>query len=607
MIKRIFLLILVIFTSCEIDNSIPITNSYELTRQTPNHGGLPQPFIVGGDVVNPACPDCKYPFMVSIQSGWGGHFCGGSLVREDWGVTAAHCVNNDAPTDLVVKIGLHDQNNTQGSETRNVTQIIIHPNYDSWSLDNDYALLQLSEPSTFQPIKLITDESHDNDGIMTTTMGWGTTSSGGWSSDVLLEVDVPIDDNCGFIGDEITENMICAGDENGGEDSCQGDSGGPLIVEWNNEYELIGIVSWGYGCADAGYPGVYSRIESKKDWFFSYIGEPEIEPIVEVAEIGFGNAQNGSIEITLDNPIPTAGFQFDVVTTNNFTIIGAIGGLAEDLGFSVSTSETGVVVGFSFQGTLIPAGNHVLTNLIFEGENQSEFCLVNGVIDGLDVQYGGCTTVTQNPQAYVSFGDNTISTLDIAIISEVDIAGFQFNIEGVEVVDAFGGLAEENNFTLNLGDNTILGFSFSGDLIPASDGVMVTIQFNGNHLDEVCLTDLVLSNDLGSNVFVETGDCIILDLILPGDLNFDEMVNVVDIVTLVNIILGEPISGPSQFLAADVNGDEVLNILDIVNIVSIVLNTTFSQSVEWLEVNYPQLETKMRLKNLNIDWRKNVQ
>ena len=67
-----------------------------------------------------------------------------------------------------------------------------------------------------------------------------------------------------------------------------------------------------------------------------------------------------------------------------------------------------------------------------------------------------------HPQAYVSFGDNTISTLDIAIISEVDIAGFQFNIERVEVLDAFGGLAEENNFTMNVGQGTVLGFSFSG-------------------------------------------------------------------------------------------------------------------------------------------------
>ena len=73
-----------------------------------------------------------------------------------------------------------NQYGTTGSETRYVDQVITHPNYDGWSLDNDYALLHLTEPSSFEPIKLITDESHDNDGVWTTTMGWGATSSGGW-------------------------------------------------------------------------------------------------------------------------------------------------------------------------------------------------------------------------------------------------------------------------------------------------------------------------------------------------------------------------------------------------------------------------------------------
>ena len=298
-------LILMLMNSCTESNPMtmeepccvtpPYHEVMSMEQHTMEPGELPQPMIVGGYPVNPACPNCKYPFMVSLQTdGWfGGHFCGGSLVREDWVVTAAHCVQGDSPSSIEVVIGLHNVNGTTGQQTRNVDAIIIHPQYSGNSLDNDYALLHLTQPITdFEPIKLATSDSHDDEPVISTTMGWGATSSGGSSSAILLEVDVPIDDSCGsYSNSSITNNMVCAGDSNGGEDSCQGDSGGPLIMtNSDGEYELIGIVSWGYGCAEAQYPGVYSRIYPRLDWFFGYIGEPEEEFEVDLfGDINFDN------------------------------------------------------------------------------------------------------------------------------------------------------------------------------------------------------------------------------------------------------------------------------------------------------------------------------
>ena len=249
--KKLFLIMLLVLFGCNQDITQPQDELFTMSMEQPttNPGDLPEPFIVGGEEVDPECPDCKYPFMVSVQTNGGWHFCGGSLVREDWVVTAAHCVQGESPGNISVKIGMHNINGTTGSETRYADQIIVHPNYSSNSLNNDYALIHLTSPSSFEPIQLVTSDSHDDEPVMSTTMGWGATSSGGWSSNVLLEVDVPIDNSCGnYSNNEITNQMVCAGDSNGGEDSCQGDSGGPLIMTNDEgEYELIGVVSWGYG------------------------------------------------------------------------------------------------------------------------------------------------------------------------------------------------------------------------------------------------------------------------------------------------------------------------------------------------------------------------
>ncbi len=226
--------------------------------------------IVGGTSV----PPNKYPWMVQVQAGDG--LCGGTLVRPDWVLTAAHCFYENGSntqlnaTEINTSVRIGNVAINQGQQF-NVSQIIHHPNYQVGPLRNDVTLLRLATPvPSAQVIAFATANSQFSNITTSTAIGWGTTAENGDLASILQEVNLPLltneqcntqlaaADNEGFTGGSVTDVMICAGGQ-GGQDSCQGDSGGPLIVNTPNGFLQVGVTSFGVGCARPNRPGVYAR------------------------------------------------------------------------------------------------------------------------------------------------------------------------------------------------------------------------------------------------------------------------------------------------------------------------------------------------------------
>lgn len=228
-----------------------------------------RPDIVGGTAAEAG----EFPYIVSLQTSSKSHFCGGSLIKKSWVLTAGHCA--DAGYLSYIVVGLNDMDKPQKAEIFKAKRVITHPQFSTSSLDYDFALIELDGESQYEPVGLNhRDLSIPDTGstIMSTAAGWGVLNENSYSiSNKLMKVRLPLVSSnlCGQVYqgfNDITDRMICAGYAEGMKDACQGDSGGPLVVNQGGEARLVGVVSWGYGCARPQYYGVYSKVSSVIPW-----------------------------------------------------------------------------------------------------------------------------------------------------------------------------------------------------------------------------------------------------------------------------------------------------------------------------------------------------
>ncbi|CAL1530384.1 unnamed protein product [Lymnaea stagnalis] len=212
------------------------------------------------------------------------HFCGGNLVKNLAGqyflITAAQCLHyTQAPSGYEAHCGIHNRDDS--NETHRVVvffnRLTIHPNFNSDTNDYDIAIFRISTalPTNNYISAVCIPNEGWNENELAIAAGWGSLSAGGTTPYSLHQVTKPIKSRqtCEqrYGQGSITLRMMCAGLPEGGVDSCNGDSGGPLYTYRENRWTLTGIISWGFGCAQAGRPGVYADVIELKDWINSVI------------------------------------------------------------------------------------------------------------------------------------------------------------------------------------------------------------------------------------------------------------------------------------------------------------------------------------------------
>jgi hypothetical protein len=281
-----------------------------------------------------------FPWQVYLEAG--DYTCGGSIISNNWIITAAHCVKNDydetiQASEMLIIAGANNPWNALEGKGYRVSEVIVHEDYDSITLNNDIALLKLIDPINYanaKPIKLISaKDSSDgatDPGVMSWVTGYGITRVIPLTYPAKLQkVQLPIVTNTQASGvwPNIPETDMMAGYRNGNKDACTGDSGGPLVVPVEGGYKLAGLVSWGSN--NCNTYGAYTRLSLFESWITTKTG----------------------IEITFKAPVPQGDSIICIgIPSSEYHVSKVTGATAynwslipENAGTIISNSETATV------------------------------------------------------------------------------------------------------------------------------------------------------------------------------------------------------------------------------------------------------------------------